>query len=430
MRTLLRAGLAVALLALGALAHGAEPGRESFDAGVVAYRAGDVAGALAAFEHARASGYDTPQLQFNLGLCFYRLQRYAESRAQFQALRSVPGYEGVADFHLGLIAAREGDRARAEDLWHSLERGADAGLAQRAGVALGRLDRGSTEPAAGAYVLLAGGYDTNPALLDESLQPSGGAESANTEVFATFNLPLGGSTRAFTELSGGAYLKSYTEEAGQDQRGAFAGLARQFDDGSRLLSFGLDASTSTIDSEPFLDAYTVQVQRSPSAGVGWRLGAQASRMSAPPAYAHLEGWRARLGIARSGRVGGGLVRLGYEVEYNDREDLASGAEFFSHSPLRQRVELIAEHALGARASMRWNLRYRNSRYRDPNVTAAGTQRRVEDLALAGVQVRRQLGQGFFALAELQYSRNDATPEAFAYERTTVLLGLEWIPTVK
>jgi len=428
MRTL-HAGLAMALLALGALAYAAEPGRESFDAGVVAYRAGDVAGALAAFERARAAGYDTPQLQFNLGLCFYRLRRYGESRAQFQALRSVPGYEGVADFHLALILAREGDRARAQSLWHSLEQGADAGLAQRAGVALVRLG-GLTEPVAGAYLLLAGGYDSNPALLDESLQPPGGAESANTEAFATFNLPLGGGARAFTELTGGAYLKSYAGEAGQDQRGAFAGLARQLDDGSRLLSFGLDASTSTIDGEPFLDTYTVQAQRSPSSGVGWRLGAQASRMSAPPPYGHLEGWRARLGIARSGRVGGELVRLGYEIEYNDREDLASGAEFFSHSPLRQRADLVAEHALGARASMRWNLRYRHSRYRDPNVTAAGTQRRVEDLALAGVQVRRQLQQGIFALAELQYSRNDATPEAFAYERATALLGLEWTPTAK
>jgi tetratricopeptide (TPR) repeat protein len=420
----------LALLTLGSLAQAAEPGRESFDAGVAAYRAGDVAGALVAFERARASGYDTPQLRFNLGLSYYRLKRYAESRAQFEGLRREPGYAGVADFHLGLIAAREGDRTRAESLWRSLESGSDAGLAQRAGIALGRLDGDAAEPVAAGYLLLAAGYDSNPGQLDDSLLPAGSADSADVEVFGAFNLPLGGDARAFTSLRGGGYLKNYTEETGQDQSGAFAGFGRDFDDGTRRLAWGLDASTGTVDGERFLDVYTVQAQRTPSGAVGWRLGAQASRIDAPPAYAQLEGWRARLGLARSGRVGRALARLGYEVEYNDREDLATGSDFFSQSPLRHRLDLVVEHPLGARTSLRWNLRYRNSRYRDPDVTAGGEVRRQEDLALAGAQLRRRLGPATYALAELQYSRNDATPAVFEYERVTALLGLEWTPSAK
>jgi tetratricopeptide (TPR) repeat protein len=430
MKTLLRAGLAAALLATGSPGHAAEPGRAEFDAGVAAYRARDVAGALASFERARAAGYASPQLGFNLGLCYYRLRRYAEARAQFEALRAEPAFAAVADFHLGLIAAREGDRARAESLWRSLENGPDAALAQRAGVALGRLDHGRAEPVRSGYLLLAAGYDSNPALLDESLQPPDGGESAEFDVLAAFNWPLSGSARRFTALRGGAYLKDYAEDLGQDQHGAFAGLSREFDDGARRLSYALDWSTSTYDGEPLLDVTTLSVQRAPSKGPGWRAGVQASHIRAPATYAPLEGWRARVNLARVMRTGRALTRLGYEFEYNDREDFLLGADFVSHSPLRHRVELLVDHPLGARTTVRWSLRHRDSRNRDPDTSGGGlvSERHEEQLSQAGVQLRRRLGPATFALAEVQYSRNTATPDTYEYDRATALLGLEWTPT--
>jgi tetratricopeptide (TPR) repeat protein len=432
MCTLLPAGLAALLRAVGALGQAAEPGRAEFEAGVAAYRAGAVAGARASFERARAAGYGTPQLRFNLGLCYYRLQRYPEARAEFESLRGAPGFAAAADFHLGLIAAREGDRARAEGLWRALQDGPDAALARRAGVALGRLDHGRAEPIRSGYLLVAAGYDTNPALLDESLQPADGGESAAVDVLGAFNWPLSGSARAFTALRGGAYLRDYAADVGQDQHGAFAGLSRELDDGARRLSWGLDWSTSTFDGEPLLDVTTLAVQRTPSRGSGWRAGVQSSQVTAPPAYAHLEGWRARASLGRAMRTGSALTRLGYEFEYNDREDFALGADFASHSPLRHRVELVVDHRLGARTTLRWSLRHRDSRYRDPDTSGGGlvAERRTEQLSQAGVLLRRRLGRATFALAEVQYSRNAATPARFEYDRATALLGLEWTPSAK
>ena len=431
MDSFLRIGIAAALLAYGAFAHGAEPGRADFDAGVAAYRAGDAAGALGAFERARAAGYDTPQLRFNLGLCHYRLRRYAEARAQFEALRAYPEFAGVADFHLALVAAREGDRARAESLWRSLERGPDEARAQRAGVALGRLDSAAAQAVATGYLLVAGGYDSNPALLDESVQPASG-ESAETDVLGAFSWPLSGGARAFTALRGAIYLKDYAEDVGQDQRGAFAGLSREFDRGGHRLSYGLDASTSTLDGERLQDVLTLQAQRTARGGTGWRFGAQASLIRAPHPYAHLEGWRARASVARGGRIGDAHARLGYELEYNDREDRTELGDFYSASPVRHRVDFVVEHAAGPHATLRWNLRYRHSRYRDPDVSPGlGTEvRRVEDLALAGLQLRRRFSHAVFGLLEFQYSDNDATPQAYAYDRHTALLGLEWVPTAR
>jgi tetratricopeptide (TPR) repeat protein len=430
MRQLLCAVIA-AVLASGAFAQDAGAGRVEFDAGVAAYRAGDPAGALRAFERARQTGYDTPQLQFNLGLCYYKLRRYPEARAQFESLRGHEGYAGVADFHLALIAAREGDRDRARGLWRALEGGADGGLAQRASVALGRLEGGAPDPVSAGYLLVGAGYDTNPALLDESLQPAGGGESANTELFGALSLPLAGTARAHTALRLGAYLKDYGEDLGLDQRGAFAGLWRELDDGARRLSLGLDASTSEFDGERFLDVVTLLAQRAPSSGTGWRLGAQVSDIRAPGAYTNLDGWRARLSAARAWRARGALALLGYELELNERADRTDGNEFFSSSPRRHRFDAALEHPWGTRGSLRWTLRYRDSRYADPDVFLDGAVprevRREEQLAQAGVQLRRRLGRETFALVEIQYGRNASTREPYDYDRGTGLLGLEWVP---
>ncbi len=52
---------------------------------------------------------------------------------------------------------------------------------------------GATASAASAYVLLGLGYDTNPALVDDSVEPSQ-ADSPATELFAAIELPLGAVT--------------------------------------------------------------------------------------------------------------------------------------------------------------------------------------------------------------------------------------------
>jgi len=431
----LRIWLAVAVLAFCAGAARAQaPGNAEFEAGVGAYRSGDYAAALRSFSAAREQGFDGPQLHFNLGLTYYQLRRLGEARAEFEALRRYPDYAGIADFHLALVAAREGDRVQAEGLWRSLERGPDAALAQRAGVALERLAAGQARPAATRYLLAGAGYDSNPALLDESVQPAGGA-SSDTELFGAFDLPLAGTARAATVLHGGAYLKNYSDDNGADQRGWFAGLSREGDDGKRWGSWGLEASTSALDGEPFLRIVGVQAQRGPAAGSpGSRVRVQLSRIGASEQYAHLEGWRLRLGAGRAAQAGRGLVRVGYEFEANDRDDLAEGGEFFSHSPLRHRLELVVEHPGGERTSLRWNLRYRDSRYRDRDRFLQGgtlrEERRVETLAQAGLQLRRALGREVFVLLEYQHSRNAATPEVYDYDRNTALVGLEWTPRGK
>jgi tetratricopeptide (TPR) repeat protein len=421
MRTLLACLLLV--LVPPALAQAA--GSAAFDAGVAAYRAGQTAEALAAFRQAQAAGLDTPQLHLNLGLSCYRLGRHDEARAAFERLREFPDYRHIADFHLGLVAARQGERGRAEALWRGVERDApQQALRDRARVARARL--GGRAGSASGYVLVAVGHDSNPALLDESLQPSG-TGSASTELLGVADLPLGAAAGGTLWAQAGAYSRGYSESGAPDQSGLFAALARERHGASRRRD-ALEASTSRLDGEPFIDLFAAASEARPrvgEAGAAWRV--QLARLEADAAHDYLDGWRLRAELEHHGR----RVRYGALLELNDRADLDTGTEFFSHSPVRVRLGFDLDRPAGA-WTLRWSLRDRYSAYLDPNrvLDGGGTlveQRRSENLVQAGLRARRPLARDANLLLEYQYQHNTSSVDGFDYDRHLLLTGLEWLP---
>lgn len=420
------------LVAAGA--HAAEPGRAEFESGVALYRTGNHQQALAAFLEARRQGLDIPNLHFNLGLSYYRQARYPEARGAFERLRQFPGYAGIADFHLGLVAARQGDRTRAAALWRGVASTApETALRDRAQVAMGRLDTEPAATAATAYVLAAAGRDTNPALVDDGVQPAGENESSSLELFGAFDYPLAAPSAAVTILRGGAYARTYARDNGLDQHGVFAGVSREHAAGPRRRSFFVDAASSYLDGERFANTFSAGGQTSPARrGSGLTLRGQLGRIATAEPYGYLDGWRLRGDAELGGRAGPARLYAGYQFEFNEREDMVSGDEFFSHSPLRHRLALSLDHPVAARWWLQWSLRYRHSRYRDPNrfTDSGGTlreERRVEDLAQAGVQARRRISAVFSALLEYQYSRNTSAMDVFDYDRHLALIGVEWLP---
>lgn len=405
MRRLL--GCLVAVVTLSTFA--ADPDA-SFNAGVTAYRAGDTQGALEAFEQARAAGLDSAPLRFNLGLCYYRLERHDEARVEFERLGAHPGYRHIADFHLGLVAARQGRREDAEALWLGVEQSApQAAMRQRARIARSRLT-GAIDAVASGYLLAAIGHDSNPALLDESVQAADAA-SGTAELLGTLALPLSVRDDAVDWLRAGAWLRDYGDAGGLDQRGLQVAYAAERARGARRRTAALEAGLTQLDGERFTDTLGASLESEPGPGRdGFALRAQISHVFAGPAYEPLEGWRARGEVERIGRFARARLRAGYQLELNDRQSDA-------YSATRHRLTATVDHAV-RRWTLRYQLRWRDSRYADA---------RDERLLQGSVQARRPLGRELFGLGELQYSHNAATPDSYGYERAVALLGIEWVP---
>lgn len=427
--------IASLFLLAGSVAAAADTGAAGladFEAGVRSYRAGDFEPALDSFLAAQRLGLEIPNLYVNLGLAYYRLGRYAESQKSFEELHRFPGYEGVAKLHLGLIAARLGDRERAAILWKSLGRNApQAALRDRAEIALGRLGNEFATQKPSAYVLVAVGYDSKPALLNDRVLPEGDAPSGDAELYGSFDYPLGGSSKALSRLRGGVYAKEYLSEGGPDQGGVFVGLARGVAKASGSRGAAIDISSSQLDGEHLSDSFSASFYRSPAgakSGVGLR--AELSRITAPARFSYLEGLRLRADLELRGQTDRSHWRAGYQFEYNDRSDLRNGDEFFSQSPARHRVGLALEQVFSDRWAAQQYVRYRYSTYRDPDRFMDGNtlreQRRTEGLFQAAMQLRRRQGVDSNLLLEYQFSQNTASLDGFAYNRHLLLLGYEWL----
>ena len=87
----------------------------SFAAASAAFERGDYASALTLFEATRA-GADGPAVPFNIGVCLFKLGRYADAEAEFASLAtSFPMMRALAEYNRGLalLGAKRDADARA-----------------------------------------------------------------------------------------------------------------------------------------------------------------------------------------------------------------------------------------------------------------------------------------------------------------------------
>ncbi|HUR41796.1 MAG TPA: tetratricopeptide repeat protein, partial [Verrucomicrobiae bacterium] len=221
------AALAVALLATPALA--APSARNAFDAGIKAYRAGKYPQAVDHFLAARNRGMKDSNLDFNLGLAYYRANKPTQARELLSRVRADLRYTAVADYHLGLIAAQQGERELAYYYLESVQALAPTeDMRNLASIELRRLDDVPLEagpttpdvefPGASYYARLAAGFDSNPEL-ESGTQDVVTDESAGyADALANLAYPFLDTASGSTVFRADLHLRQHGDEAGYDQQ--------------------------------------------------------------------------------------------------------------------------------------------------------------------------------------------------------------------
>lgn len=405
-------------------------GGQAFDEAVKAFRAGDYDAALQRFLQARKSGLDTPGLRYNIGVTYYRLQRYAEAESAFQALARDPQWRALAHYNLGLAAQRMGDSrlARAHfDLAHRAT--TDPNLRTLAGVALERLGETTLPPRAGTLLSLAGGYDSNPAIYTDNTA-AGGRTGGDYfgELLAVSTRNLSGDAALGWNAYGALVLRNYLDQGEFDLQGLRAGVSRDSDANRTQTSVGGNYGVVYFDGVLLEQAVAldVQVRRRLDAGGDLRAGYHVARIGGGGNYRQLDGWQQRIALDTGFAWRRALWRAGVQLEIEDRRDLALGGEFLSYSPRRHGLFAAAElpDVAGWRADLR--LDYRASRYRDPYRLDGGSrvlerEDRRSSLALRG---SREAGAGRRAFVELSYYHNNSSIDDYDYRRRQLLAGIE------
>lgn len=430
--------LAAGLLGLAGLASAATdpfaPGQTDFLVGVEAFHAGDFGAALQYFTHARDAGYREPSLEFNLGLSYYRLGRYAEAGTVFQRLLGQPGFGDIAEFHLGLVAAQLGQQDAAlahlrkvQDTTRSPKLRA---LAQTA------LDRilGRPAPSSRSSLYLSGGlgYDSNPVLLADrsAALPQQGADWFG-EAVGSYAYTLAAREASSDQVSGSLYLRQYHKDTDLSQQDATLSYQHGFHGQDWRLDLGAVGETFYLGGSNLLSSGGVTMEGSERLGdTTLSLRWQGNRVFGGTGSTYFDGWQQQAQLAWSLPLGPAWLRAQYNFESDDRRDLDTGQEFFSESPTRHGLSLRYSQPFGERLSLELRGGYRYSRYHSADRFYAGpdftVRRRSEELTQLGATARYRLYPGWNLVMHYDYSRNQADIPTFQYRRSQGSLALEWL----
>lgn len=423
--------IALMMVAPAALAE-EQAGAPDFKAGVAAFGEGDLGAALVHFERARDEGLSSPSLLYNLGVVYFRMGQHDSAEAVFRELLDSP-HAPLSRYNLGLVTKAMGQDGAARQ-WFQLAAGPDSPEEVRA-LARRQLDRagpGRSGAINGSgYFSAAGGYDDNIAGTpdDASSNESGGF----ADLLAAGSVNVG--SEAFG-LHGVAYSRQYpgNTEFDNSYLSTDASWLSVFDTGELTSTFSLAGSWfggDALEREVRLEAVYRPANcpfTSLTSGIDCSISGSVSGIHGGSDFSAYDGEMLRLGASASKSLGSWLFRGRYQLEFNDRADLAAGQEYFSVSPLRNLVSAEARYYLSRRLSLsaRGDIRY--SRYRDDHRLVSGADvvsERRSDNRLRGVLLAEyRLAGPWLVLAEWSMLNNRSTIDRYDYSRREVMVGIE------
>ena len=385
----------------------AATGDTEFKQGMKAFRKGDYNSALNAFSKAEQAGMRSPALDYNLGVVYFKTGNLNKAKDYFNRLQQHRKLAQLANYNLGLIAAKQDNKNQALEHYRIALKGSDKDVRQLARYQITRLKQRAKVNAFYGIASLTTGYDDNVTLIpnDSPTQMS----DSYVEVFAyasylmneqlSFNLSYDNLNYAdvdvadFTQLMGGA-----------DYRIQFT---------IWQLIPGLRYSQSKLNGSSYQNI------------VDWRLTAkyQAANdnkltlryryndiKSQNALYDYLEGTRQQFRADYEIRSSAADLRLRYQLELNDRQNLPTA----NYSPTRNTVEARLRYRLNTQWRLEGTAEYRNSQYDE----AAGITREDDRYRLrAGVNYL--FNREWDARLRYTYTDNESNLAGETYTRNDI-----------
>ena len=405
----------------------------AFRAGVAEFKAQHYSRALDEFQHARTAGMTTSALRFNLGVTLYRLERYAEARNEFTVLTNDPIRAPVAHYNLGLVALKTGhtDEARS-----AFERAYQLARDQRIeSLSVQQLHKLGTSPPERSrwrgFVDLGAGYDDNVSLTSSSsLLTTSRAGSAALSVFASGSGRITGDFRNGFDITGSVYHIEYPSATAFSQNYLRVTAPYRFRRGLWSGSAGVQGSYLTLGGRSFetIGGATAEVRRALSEQSAMQLSYRFDQISGGSSYAYVSGRRQSLDLEYDWSVAALRATAGYRFEYNQRDDLSRGAQFFSASPTRQRIYGHLVWAITEQTNLRLNGSYQVSRYHDPNVFTVATIpsiiTRSDNLYSVELKVGYRLSDSWTLLGGYRFLKNASNIPAYQYSSNLFTINCE------
>jgi tetratricopeptide (TPR) repeat protein len=385
--------------------------------GNAAFERGDYAEALRFFEAGRDSDISGPAVHYNIAVCQYKLERYAEAGETFAFIaRAYPRMAGLAEYNLGLVTQRMGDTAAAAEHFLRAYRlsGDNETIRVLASNQLAEIEpEEQAAPAwSGAFGVRAG-YDDNIVLRDTAGISSGiTTESPMLDVFASASRPLPDLLDGLL-LEGSVYGIRYFDADDFDQNEISVGAVYEWQPGSWRIEAGAYAGASWLGGDAFDRRIGMSVAgyRSLGGGASANLAYYYDDISeGDDIFNGINGKRHQV-VARYRRhfSDGRRMFVRLRHEYNDRLDPGV-------SPTRSGLSVDYRHLPETGWGFEAGASYRRSRFDNAAVS------RSENLFSARSALTRRLAGDWILLVEYRHSDNDSSDPAFSYDQNSLTIG--------
>ncbi len=360
--------------------------QDDYQTAMKAFKQGDYTKAERYFSRAEDAGMDSAKLKYNLGATYYKLGDYQQSREYFKQLVGDPQWGALAQYNLGLLAEAVGDSDTAERRYaDAYDTASSPNVKQLAGKKLRQyrpVQGMSAEDKKWRGLLSASvGYNDNANLAPDTVRNNISEEGdAFTELLGIGSYYLKGDYNDGYRLDVGGYSRLYLDESDFNYSALFAGISRDKQWSKWHTQMGLRVNTSLIDDDYYASRGTFRLIGDRDIGLlDLRLRNDLSIIEADSNYEYVSGFSNESTIEISKDINWGELSAGYSFEYNDRDDLRSGNEFFSYSPYRNELFAEVEYQLAPKWIVELRGEYQKSLYQDDNreIAADGTVQQDE-----------------------------------------------------
>jgi hypothetical protein len=405
----------------------------AFQLGVDAFKQGHYETAAAYFTAAHSAGVNTPALFFNLGSTQFKLGDYAAASESFAHIANDPDWGALAQYNLGLVAERLNDPVGAEQHYRAAFEIAQSDKLKQ--LAAAKLSVPTAQPTSDNWygiASLAGGYDDNVVLLnDQSLTSVTHKEDYFAEALASASGYVSGDINRGWRTDLSAYYRGYTEQTDYDYGVASAGIAySRIVDGSQW-QLGGKTDAQFVGGDPYLIAGTLRGQwLRPIGSISVRVRNDVTYVDGASNFGYLTGWQDRLGVQFYGKRLDTYLRVGYELELNDRRDDTTPTEFFSYSPTWNRFYATLSHPVSDALDVDLRVEYQFSRYRDKNVQtnppggALQEEARDDDRFTTSLRATYHAFAQWNVFGEYFYANNSSNFKEYEYENKQFVVGVE------
>lgn len=406
---------------------------DAYHLGIDAFKQGRYEAARDYFVAAYDAGRHDPTLLYNLGAAQYKLGDYPAAYESFGQIRDDPTWGALALYNLGLIDEKRRDDANAQRHFRAAYETSRSEKLKQLAASKIVAPQSATQNDSNWFGIasLSAGYDDNVVLLnDQSLVSVSNEQDYFYEAFASASSFVSGDVNRGWRADFSGYYRGYRDQSDYDYGGAATGLTYNRVTGNSQWQLGGRADAESVGGDTYTVSGSMRAQLLRTIGeFGLRIRNELAYIDGASNYGYLTGWQDRLGIQIARTFGASRLRLGYELELNDRRDDSTATEFFSYSPTWNRFYAAATTSVSDSFDIGLRADYEISRYRDENVQtnpdgSVSIAARDDDRYSASLRATYHALRNWDLYGEYRYANNSSKFSEYEYNDNQIQIGIE------